>query len=64
MFSSLKTSLYAPYSAVVLSLGASQPTEAENRALHKGAVFAKGQPLISQANRRLRLAAYLRDVLY
>ena len=42
--------LYAPFAGVVLSLGGPATTEGENRALHEGALIAKGQPLISLAN--------------
>lgn len=42
--------LYAPFSGVVLSLGAPQTTGGEVGALHQGALLAKGQQLIKLAN--------------
>ncbi len=42
--------LYAPFSGVVLSLGAPQPTGGEGGTLHKGTLLTKGQQLLKLAN--------------
>ena len=42
--------LHAPFSGVVLSLGAPQSTGGEVEALHQGVLLAKGQQLIKLAN--------------